>query len=180
MNGLAQRPLAVCTIRETYWNKAGTESPAVGGFIWRAAGHWLNFDQHSCSTSPFSFSHLQTGQRTPPPTGGDPGILATGPVVCWQEGPSLSLLSHYFIYHEIPTYGQWLFSCSANGGCSVWKIRSRQLNTGSRFVGFWYWSEKVCTLTISWLYSAFPGLMYTWSSVHQLNTIPSKSLKPLV
>lgn len=79
MNGSAQRPLAVCTIRETYWNKAGTESPAVGGFIWRAAGHWLNFDQHSCSTSPFSVSQPQTGQWTLPPTGGDPGILATGP-----------------------------------------------------------------------------------------------------
>lgn len=123
MNGSAQRPLALCTIRETYWNKAGTESPAVGGFIWRAAGHWLNFDQHSCSTSPFFFSQPQTGQWTLPPTGGHPGILATGPSLTLTRSCVLArgALSHYFIYHEIPTYGWW-FSYSTYGGCSIWKI----------------------------------------------------------
>lgn len=30
VSGWAQRPLAVCTIRKTYPNKAGTEKPAVG------------------------------------------------------------------------------------------------------------------------------------------------------
>lgn len=38
MTGWAQRPLAVCTIRGTYRNKAGTESPAVGGIYLESSG----------------------------------------------------------------------------------------------------------------------------------------------
>lgn len=35
-----------------------------------------------------------------------------------------------------------------NCGCSIWKIRGRQLSTGSTFVGLWCQSEKICTMNI--------------------------------
>lgn len=52
------------------------------GFIRRAAGTWLNFDQLLGSTSPFSIS----GQWTLPPTGAEPDILATSFILVLERG----------------------------------------------------------------------------------------------
>lgn len=61
------------------------------GFIWRAAGTWLNFDQLLGSTSPFSIS----GQWTLPPTGAEPDILATSFIFVLEreEGGHISYYS---------------------------------------------------------------------------------------
>lgn len=74
------------------------------GFIWRAAGTWLNFDQLLGSTSPFSIS----GQWTLPPTGAEPDILATSFIFVLEReggGAYLLLLCHYWSYYENHAYG---------------------------------------------------------------------------
>ena len=56
-----------------------------------------------------------------------------------KRGPlSLIIPSLFHLpWNTVPTDGQWLFSCSANDVCSVCEVRSRALNAGYTFVGFW-------------------------------------------
>lgn len=133
MSGSAQRPLTTCTIRETYWNKAGTESPAVGGIYLENSRALAKLWSVLVRCLPFFLSKPQSSQWTLSPTGGDSGIPATGPSL--TSTPSCVLAREALAFITLSLFLLMVKREKKNNNRECcWMIGSEQLTSGKSFV----------------------------------------------